>query len=398
MLVTVGARRFAGVDQPSVAVWLGFVVAFGVIATVVTWFFLPRLLLPCALILAALAAAAVATLRYELVVDASGIEWRSLTLWLFQTRRERYLLDAKVSLYLPWDADRAEGVSVVPVRVWEKHEQESPCFGPYFKPASIDSLYTEIRQAIESARRELPPTPTLLRCALLAPHGECLDLAAAKRDTQGRLREIRVRTPFGISGLEVAPASWLELNGEDFLDPRREDRLKAVRTGAAVRTPLGFEVPAETRLWLDESGHIDSVSGQLGLLTHDGFPIDGNKPIQFDGHGALRAFTLGRDFELGGFVLPEGTHAWTFDKFLGNGPRWLCRIARAVALPDIEVHAGESLCFDKARKKLLHVILDVPRPLGRWTLGRGHVDVRPSGHVRRYRALRLGLLTRARRD
>ncbi len=156
-------------------------------------------------------------------------------------------------------------------------------------------------------------------------------------------------------------------------------------------------MPADTRLWLDESGRVESVRGPLDLLAHGGFPIDGSQLIQFDQQGALRTFTLGRDFALGGFLLPAGTYFWTFDKFLNNGARWLCKVPSPMTLPELELRSGETLCFDKASQQLQHVILDEPRTLGDWTLARGHIDLRPSGHVRRSQARRLGFLTRTRR-
>jgi len=326
--------------------------------------------------LAAAAIAVFAGQRYRLRVTDSGVEWVEFAAWIVPVKRLRYLLDAKIDFYETLEASEPQGLYVSTVR-FADGEVDSPCFGPW-RQAAMASLRERIDAAIRHARESVPPPAEGLRCRLLAQHLDSLDLAGATRDAQGRVRTLTASDRVQVGAIEIPPGSILELNGEEYLDPRREDRLLAATVSDRVRLPSGLEVGPGTRIGIAPSGRLAYVRGALGPLELDGFPVDGNAPIVFDEAGHAQVFTLGRDMSFGGWNIAAGAHV---SSWLDGG--WYCRLSRPLRLAEVELAPGDAVTFDKTRR-LEWIHPSAPVELGGRKLV-GSLRVRRDGRIDRRR-------------
>jgi hypothetical protein len=381
--------KFSGIDHLSAAITAGACAIVGIFV----WLMLPSGAAPYVLALVAVAVLISATTRYELRISKEGIEWRLLCAWVVPVKRLRYLLDANLEVYESLEATKPEGLDVRPVRLGEG-EKESPCFGPSFSQAAIARLLEQGDEAIRQARDLLPPAPPDLRCALLAKNSDKLDVRGAKRNWQNRLREVKAFDEVIIDGLRLPAGTLLEYNGSDYLDPRREDRLNAAVVKEPLRLPIGIDVPADTRISFTRSGGISAVHGTLGLVSIDGFPIDGDAAICFEPDGHVHFFTLGADFEFGGWSLAAGTTFSTFPKIFDQGPSWYCMLSRGLRLPELDLGPRDSVLFDKASKKLVQIYPSGEHVVDGVRLSNGPIPVHPSGRIHMRRARKMGVLRR----
>ncbi|HVE87665.1 MAG TPA: hypothetical protein VND93_32630, partial [Myxococcales bacterium] len=369
-------EEFSGVDHLSAVANAGICAIIGIVAC----FIVPRAILPYVVAVAVVAVPVAAATRYRLRISTAGIEWSVLLAWALPVQRQRYLLDAEVDLYESLEATKPEGVCIHPVR-FDGDEKESPCFGPSFNQAAIASLHQRANEAIQRARKLLPATPLDLRCPPLEKGATKLDVRGAKRNGQNRLREVEVFHDLTVGGLSLPPGTVLELNGEDYLDPRRQDRLIAAVVKTQLRLPIGIDAPPGTRILVTSSGEISGLRGPLGLIHLDGFPIDGNAHIGVDEDGRASFFTLGAEMELGGWALSAGTTFSTWPKMFDQGPAWYCTLAGVLRLPELELGAGDSAVFDKASKTLVQVHTRGERVGGAERFSGSPIPVHPDGRI-----------------
>jgi hypothetical protein len=385
----VSIQKFSGIDHLSAAISSGGCVIVGFFV----WLMLPSAATPYVLAIVAVATLAFATSRYELRISVDGIECLFLCGWVVPVKRLRYLLDASIDVYESLEATKPEGVYVQPVRSW-MDEEDSPCFGPSFSEAAMETLRKRANEAIQRARESLPPTPLELRCALLEKDAAKLDVRGAKRDWQNRIREVKVLDEVTIDELRLPSGTVLQFNGADYLDPRRHDLLMAAVTKKPLRLPIGIELPADTWISLTPSGKISALHGSLGLVRIDGFPIDGNATIGLEADGHVHFFTLGADLELGGWALAAGTTFSTFPKMFDRGPTWYCTLSEGLRLPQLELRPRDSVLFDKASQKLVQIYPSGEHVVDGARLSSGPVPVHPDGRIDKRRARKSGAFRR----
>ncbi len=123
-----------------------------------------------------------------------------------------------------------------------------------------------------------------------------------------------MRQAFALRRFTIPAGSSLSLNGDTYLDPRRDDRLNGAVLGAAATLPAGLEAPSGARVWFSHVGNVVSVRGDLGPVSPESFPIDATRGIDWDDDGSLKSFHTSRDVSLGGFTVPAGSgrilHFW----------------------------------------------------------------------------------------
>ncbi|WP_394831577.1 hypothetical protein LVJ94_34195 [Pendulispora rubella] len=367
----------------AISAGIGALIYFYVPATMVHYHYV------LGVVLAAVAASAAT--RYRLRISSDGIEWSVFLAWILPIERRRYLLDAKIDIYWSLEATKPEGVCVRPVRIGAD-EEESSCFGQSFSQPAIASLYECANDAIQQVRNLLPPAPFEVRCPLLAENATKLDVRGAKRNWQGRLLEAKVVSDLAIGKLLLPSGTLLLFNGEEYLDPRRQDLLVAAVAKRSLRLPIGISVSSNTRITFTPLGKINSVHGALGAIVLDGFPIDGNETIGLDADGRVSSFTLGAATQLGGLTLVAGTEFSTWSKVFDRRTTWCCTIRGALPLPDLVLGPGDSVVFDKASKLLVQIWPKGERVLGSERLSAGLVAVHADGRIDRKRARKTGIL------
>lgn len=216
----------------------------------------------------------------------------------------------------------------------------------------------------------------------------------AKRDAQGRVCELITHLSIQLGSLEFAAGSKLEFNGEPYLDPRREDLLKAVYAANDLRLFQRIDVPAQTRISFSETGDVVAISGKLGTIQWNGFFIDGDRAIGFDMDGEPCSFTLGQELKIhGGHQLSVGTIFSVWPKMFDEGPYWYCVLGGAVALPEINLEWRDAIVLDKATMTMNKVFLNKPISLDNEVLSASApIDVFPDGRINYKKVRKSGVL------
>ena len=380
-------QEFSGIDHLSATANAAMcaIIAFG------AYFVVPTAIGAYVIAVAVVAVPLAVATRYRLRISIDGIEWALLLAWVFPTGRQRYLLDANIEFYESLEATKPEGVYIHPLRVGGD-EKESPCFGPSFSQTAMTALRDRSTQAIRHARDLLPPTPPDLRCPPLAKDIAQLDVHGAKRNWQNRRREVRTLGHVAVGGTSLPPGTLLELNHDDYIDPRRPDLLVAAVVNTPLRLPIGVDVPAGTRLALRPSGELWVLCGALGLIELDGFSIDGNECVGIDADGHVGSFTLGSETRLNGWLLAPGTTFSSWPKMSHRPAAWHCTLSAVLQLPELDLRPGDSVDFDKASKTLVAIYPRSELTIDGVRLLHAAIPVFPDGRIDKKRARKLGVL------
>jgi hypothetical protein len=369
------------------------IVGLGLLSVPVLLIFHLHLPLWLLLIGLALLGALAAGRRYRLTISTDGIELVTLRLYVVPIKRDRWLLDARIDLYESLEADGPEGLCVEERANIGDPSHHSDCFGPMRKER-IRALWRAATAALEDFRAAAPPCSSTLRHPQLGPQSAQLGVAEASRHPGGRIETIVSVGPIQLGGLELPAGSRFHFNGQDFVDPRRDDRLVSVRVAAPV-VVFGRTTHAQALLWFHGHEHPVLTSEAFDAeMEFEGKPVAGQAMIGFSPDGRMTSFTLARETLLGGFRIPAGSKLHYWERLSRLLPaRWTCFLGAPLALPEITLVEGEhcNLSRDFSRLITISPHHDVALPDGYVLGGRMPLPVTPQGHLDRKACRRLGL-------
>jgi hypothetical protein len=284
--------------------------------------------------------------RYVVRLSPDGIRLTVYRMWFVPAYRRKYLLDADIDLYHTPTGEAPVGLCIRDPYPDAGLEVESECFAKHWNRKRLLALCEELEDALDALRAAVPknaPELGVVRHPWLGPHGAAFDVARAARDARGRIKTVASRAPIMFGGIVIPPGSMWFFNDERFLDPRRPDRLMKVVLGTETII-AGLTARSGGSLMFDPGGRLSSLRGAFGPEVEvQGTLVDGREIIAFGEDGKLSTFTLARVGRVGGHVIPERSRfmRWPGDK--GVPARWTCWLGGPLALPDVELLAGDTI-------------------------------------------------------
>ena len=281
---------------------------------------------------------------YQVRIGPERIELREFRSWVLPQKPRIFALDADVDLYDTLDSPRPQGLFI---KTPDIAESDSEAFGPYFSLTRMQRRRDAMQAAIERARASVPTPPNALRLGLLDGNHAALDLAAARRNEQGRFRELSSTAPITIGNVVLPSGTVFILNRDGFIDPSRADTLHRVRLTTAIELANGLNIDAGAELVFDEGGNLNVVHGAAKEpLSLQGHTLRGDEPIGFGPSGRLETYTLAEAKPLGEFLLPAGTKVTAAIKIDILPYRTTAWLGDTLTLPEVELRPGESMYFD----------------------------------------------------
>lgn len=363
---------FTGIDSLTSLVTAGMAVVIGLLVILAAL----SVHAPAWLIAVIAAAAVFAVLlsigcRYRLAIGKNGIDLSQIRVWYLPTHRAHWLLDADIELYESWEAASPEGICIAARR--EPGGSDSECFGPQGEE-QIRALYAAAVDSLARFRAAVLACPPTLRHRLLGPQVAALDIAGAARNPAHRLRQVTCVAPVRLGVLTIPAGSRLHLNGDEFLDPRRDDRLLKIELGAPLSVHGLIAQPgAELTLADDGAGPVVYTKNAFAReITIEGLSVRGDEFIGFGTDGALEGFTLARGATFAGFEVPAGSRFHRFGKWAKGLPTaWTCTLGGPLKLPEATLTEGESCEFSLNFARLVAI-----SPRRDLALNDGQVQVR----------------------
>jgi hypothetical protein len=284
--------------------------------------------------------------RCALRVDGAGVYLTLYRAWL-PVKHRRYGLDAELELYQSWDAERPEGLVLTPAP-FVRDEAASDCFGPHYSEARLRRVHDELARAIHAQRAATPARALPLRHPWLQEHLAVLELGAAERNGQGRLRRISVRAPLSTIDVTIPAGSACLLNaGDRFRATQRDDVLEHIELGADAALFDGLVARAGAQLSFDDAGRLsvalDAFASRVQLP--DGPCVRGERVV-FRARRPV-GYTLAEPFRVGSVMLPAETAVVHFERRLVDTVAPIsCRLGAPLVMPGYTLETGDSLYFD----------------------------------------------------
>jgi hypothetical protein len=351
---------------------------------------------PWSLTMLVLGALACLGSRWSFRVSPDGIQLAIYRAWVLPVYKQRWTLDASVEV-VEGLLGQPSGLLVHPA-MWAPKTLKAPRrFGPRFGRGRVLAMQARLLEAVERMRKLAPPPPRELRHPLLARHAAALDLAHARWDQRGRLRQVTALADLWMGILKLPAGTVLFFNfseDEAYMDPRQHDVLREVVLGGPSAL-FGIKVRAGARARFYPNGRVSSVRGAFARMTClQGVWVDGQDVLAFDEDHELTAFTLAAPGKLGGHTYPPGSRFRLWPSTVETPKRWTCWLGGELKLPEVTLQADDGCELAPGNGELYAISPQRDVRIGDVVLRHGIVPfpVTPDGHIELEQCKALGLL------